>query len=97
MPKDSPWTVYLVRCADGSLYCGVTTDIERRLAEHNAGTGARYTRSRTPVALEASAGFADRSTACRVEYAVKQRPAANKADYLAQLERAGGLPDRDGA
>jgi len=46
-----PWTVYLVRCCDGSLYAGVTTDLERRLAQHNAGRGAAYTRSRRPVDL----------------------------------------------
>ena len=46
--------VYLLRCADGSLYCGWTTDVDRRLREHNAGTASRYTRPRTPVALAAA-------------------------------------------
>lgn len=43
------WVVYMVRCSDGSLYTGVTTDLKRRLDEHNSGKGAKYTRSRTPV------------------------------------------------
>lgn len=83
---DTPWTVYLLRCSDGSLYCGVTTDLARRLKEHNAGNGAKYTRSRTPVALAASAKFTDRATACRVEYAVKQRPAQDKLEFLARMQ-----------
>jgi predicted GIY-YIG superfamily endonuclease len=45
------WFAYFVRCADGSLYCGMTNDLERRVAAHNAGRGARYTRSRLPVEL----------------------------------------------
>ena len=49
--KDSEWCVYIVECADGTLYTGITNDLERRLDEHNAGTGARYTRSRRPVVL----------------------------------------------
>lgn len=47
----SEWSVYMLRCADGSLYTGITTDIERRLIEHNSGKGARYTRVRLPVEL----------------------------------------------
>ena len=45
------WSVYLVRCRDGSLYAGCTTDLDRRIAAHNAGTGAKYTRVRRPVTL----------------------------------------------
>ncbi|GAB6175244.1 hypothetical protein JCM16814_01350 [Desulfobaculum senezii] len=82
----TPWYVYLLRCADNSLYCGVTTDIHRRLNEHNSGKGARYTRGRGPVRLEAYATFADRVTACRVEYAVKQRPAAEKPAFLQHMQ-----------
>ena len=51
------WYVYLLRCADATLYCGVTTDMERRLREHNAGSrGAKYTRARRPVELRGAAG-----------------------------------------
>ncbi|NJB69313.1 putative endonuclease [Desulfobaculum xiamenense] len=86
----SPWFVYLLRCADGTLYCGVTTDVSRRLGEHNAGTGARYTRGRGPITLEACAPFPDRATACRVEYAIKQRPATDKVASLEQMHHALG-------
>jgi putative endonuclease len=46
-----PWSAYIVRCRDGSLYSGVSTDVGRRVAQHNAGTGAKYTRARRPVEL----------------------------------------------
>ena len=48
------WVVYLVRCADESLYCGITNDIERRLVAHNSGKGAKYTKSRMPVVWQES-------------------------------------------
>ncbi|THB68123.1 MAG: GIY-YIG nuclease family protein [Desulfovibrio sp.] len=78
------WYVYLVECADATLYCGVTTDIERRVAEHNGDQpgGARYTRGRRPVKLVAWAEFADRTEACRVEARVKKASRANKEDIL---------------
>ena len=79
------WAVYLVRCADGSLYTGVATDVARRVAEHNAGTGARYTRARRPVVLVHQEPAPDRSAALRREYALKQLPRALK-DRLARGE-----------
>lgn len=69
-----PWTVYVVRCADGSLYTGVATDLARRIAQHNAGTGARYTRARGPVAVVHQEPAADRSAALRREAAIKRLP-----------------------
>lgn len=74
------WQVYLVRCADDSLYCGVTTDMERRLAQHNGlrPGGARYTRSRRPVRLEARRACASLSEALRLEALVKRTPRARK-------------------
>ncbi len=86
------WWVYLLRCADGSLYCGVTTDLDRRLAEHNAGTGARYTRARLPVALAASAPCPGRSAALRAEAAVKRRRRADKLAFVLELAHAGRTP-----
>ena len=54
------WFVYILECADGSLYTGITTDLERRVSEHNEGKlGARYTRARRPVKLRYSARFAN--------------------------------------
>ncbi len=88
MADEQNWVVYLVRCCDMSLYCGITTDLERRLGEHNSGKGARYTRSRRPVSLVASASFPDRSIASKVEYRVKQQPSGRKIDYLAQCAQA---------
>ncbi|HWR03076.1 MAG TPA: GIY-YIG nuclease family protein [Humidesulfovibrio sp.] len=82
-----PWHVYLLTCADGALYCGVTLDLPRRVAEHNAGTASRCTRARLPVALCASAPCADKSAALRLELAVKKRPRAAKLAFL--LEQPG--------
>jgi putative endonuclease len=84
------WWVYLLRCADGTLYCGVTTDLDRRLAEHNSGTGARYTRARRPVALAASAACANRSAALKTEAAVRRHKAADKLTFVRELANAGG-------
>ena len=66
------WTVYLVRCRDGSLYTGITTDPGRRLAEHNSGSGAAYTRSRLPVELVYRESVRNRSQALRREHAIKR-------------------------
>lgn len=70
--------VYLLRCADDSLYCGWTTDVERRVGEHDAGTASRYTRSRRPVELAAVFEAADRSAALREEARIKRLPRAEK-------------------
>src|SRR5512141_1469248 len=66
------WFVYVARCADGSLYTGVTTDVARRLAAHNGGRGAAYTRSRGPVSLVHLEPAADRGQALRREHAIKR-------------------------
>jgi putative endonuclease len=78
------WFVYMLRCTDGSLYTGVTTDIERRLRQHNGELtgGAKYTRLRRPVALVWQEQCADRSSACRREYAIKQLNRAQKIKLL---------------
>jgi putative endonuclease len=76
------WSVYLLRCVDGSLYCGITTDLERRLRQHNAGTASKYTRSRRPVKVRAGVGGYTKSDALRLERAVKKLPAAAKAGAL---------------
>ncbi len=78
----SNWFVYLLRCADDSLYCGITTDIKRRLAEHNDGIAAKYTRSRRPVAIETHVEVESKSTALKVEILVKKQPRNNKINYL---------------
>jgi putative endonuclease len=73
-----PWTVYLARCRDGTLYTGITTDLARRLEEHNAGFGAAYTRSRLPVSLVYCEPAGDRPGALRREYAIRQLSRENK-------------------
>ncbi|GCE09729.1 hypothetical protein KDAU_70580 [Dictyobacter aurantiacus] len=64
--------VYIVRCVDDTLYTGYATDVARRVATHNAGKGARYTRARLPVELLASWEFATKNEALRIEYALKR-------------------------
>ena len=82
-----PAFVYLLRCRDGSLYCGWTDDLERRVATHNSGKGARYTRSRKPVQLVWSEELADRSAALKREIAVKRLTRTQKL-ALAGLTRS---------
>jgi len=72
------WIVYLVRCSDESLYCGITNNLKNRLIAHNSGTGAKYTRSRRPVELVASSSEMTKSDALKLEYRVKQVPASKK-------------------
>jgi putative endonuclease len=74
--------VYLLRCAGGSLYCGWTFDVERRLAAHRSGRGARYTRRRLPVALAAVIEMPDASSARREEARIKRLPRAEKLDLV---------------
>jgi len=77
------WNVYLVRCRDGTLYTGVTTDPLRRLAQHNAGRGGAYTRSRVPLTLVYCEDAPDRSGALRRESAIKQLTRAEKEALVA--------------
>ena len=80
------WYVYMLRCGDGSLYTGSTTDVERRLREHQGGTGARYTRSRPPVTLAYAEEAPDRSAAQRREAAIKKLPRAQKLKLIGEGE-----------
>lgn len=66
------WTVYILRCGDGTLYTGATCDLPRRLRAHQSGTGAKYTRSRPPVELVYREETADKSAALRREIAIKR-------------------------
>lgn len=74
--------IYIVECADGSFYTGYTTDVERRLTEHNGGTGAKYTRGRTPVSLAHTESFETRSKAMAREYAIKQLSKGEKEQLI---------------
>lgn len=75
---DGDHHVYVLECADGSLYTGYTTDLERRVAEHDAGDGAKYTRCRTPVELVHSESFDTRSAAMSREHEIKGLSRAEK-------------------
>ena len=79
------WSVYILRCADGSLYTGIATDVERRLAEHNGAgrSGARYTRARRPVVLVYREAADSRAAACRREAAIKRLGKADKERLIA--------------
>ena len=81
------WVVYLVRCRDGSLYCGVAVDVEERIARHNSGRGARYTRGRGPVELAGLSRAMSRGDALRLEQRIKRSPRSRK---LALLLAEGG-------
>ncbi|MFP4167935.1 MAG: GIY-YIG nuclease family protein [Desulfonatronovibrionaceae bacterium] len=76
------WLTYVLRCADGSLYCGVTKDLDKRVQRHNLGLASKYTRSRRPVTVEAVRGDLSRSEALRLERRIKGLPAAEKVNAL---------------
>ncbi len=78
--------VYIVRCQDNTLYTGYTTDIDRRIAEHNQGIGAKYTRGRLPVSLEYVEEYQSKSQALSREYEIK---AMKRIDKLKLLESWG--------
>lgn len=77
------WFVYMLRCRDGSLYTGCTTDLTRRVAAHNAGTGAKYTRARRPVTLVYAQPCGDHTAALQREAAIKRLPKAQKERLVA--------------
>lgn len=75
---------YVLECADKSLYTGYTTDLERRLATHNSGKGAKYTRGRLPVRLLYSESFISKPQALKAEAAFKKKTRQQKLDYIAK-------------
>jgi len=77
-----PWFLYLLECTDGSIYTGITVDVEARYAAHASGLGARYTRAHPPERLLLCLDYPDRSTASKAEYAIKQLSAAQKRAYV---------------
>ncbi len=86
--KDA-WKVYLVRCFDNSLYCGIAKDVEKRIGEHNEGKGAKYTRFRRPVKLAAVSSEMTKGEALSFEYFIKQLPAKRKIDAF--MEENGNI------
>jgi putative endonuclease len=82
--SSSQWFLYALRCGDGTLYTGVTTDLARRLDEHNTGQGARYTSGRRPVKLIGAWRYADRSAAQQAEARFKKLSRGRKLQRIAQ-------------
>jgi putative endonuclease len=80
---DPQWYVYIVRCSDGTLYAGITNNLEKRIEKHNSEKGgAKYTRSRQPVKLVYVEQVENRSSAAKREYAIKKLPTAKKAELI---------------
>ena len=84
------WTVYILRCGDGTLYTGCTNDLPRRLEAHQSGRGAKYTRSRLPVELVYREGVADKSAALRREAAIKRLERRKKLALIGEREAQDG-------
>ena len=76
------WYVYVARCADDSLYCGIATDVAARIAAHDAGKGARYTRGRGPLTVVLTRRCRTKGGALRIEYAIKQLTRPEKQELL---------------
>ena len=79
---DTTWYLYILRCADGSLYTGITTDVERRLEEHRSGKGAKYTRGRGPLELVYTEECGTHSLALKRELAIKAMKTTRKNDLI---------------
>lgn len=75
------WYVYILECSDGTLYTGITNDLQKRIDKHNKGTGAKYTKGRTPVLLLKSFEVASKSDALVMEYRIKQLPKSKKLGF----------------
>jgi len=80
------WSHYVLECVDGSYYSGSTTDLERRVSEHNQGKGSKYTRSRLPVEVIYFAAYPDRSSAQKAEAAFKKLNRLQKENFITQQE-----------
>ena len=82
-----PWHLYLLRCGDGTLYCGIALDVEARLAQHGAGKGAKYTRGRGPLELVYTEACATKADALRRERDVKRLPRVEKLNLIASSSK----------
>ncbi|MGN6109296.1 MAG: GIY-YIG nuclease family protein [Kofleriaceae bacterium] len=81
------WYVYVARCADETLYCGIARDVAARIAQHDAGTGAKYTRNRGPLVVVLVRRCRDQGGALRLEHAIKQLRRADKERLVAEPAR----------
>ncbi|KZE24996.1 putative endonuclease [Crenobacter luteus] len=85
-----PWYLYVLECAGGRLYTGVSTDVARRYRQHASGRGARFTRAHPPERLVLTVEFPDKSAALKAEWALKQMTAAAKRAWCARYAAAEG-------
>jgi len=76
------WFIYLIRCKNGQLYTGITTDVQRRLAEHQSSKGAKYLRGRGPLQLVFQQKVGSRSDALKMEAAIKKLPKPAKEEFI---------------
>lgn len=83
------WYLYILRCGDGSLYTGITTDVEKRVQAHRKGKGAKYTRGRGPLELVYRESCGDHSQALKRELAIKALPRQEKEALIANAENSG--------
>ena len=93
--NNKKWVVYLVRCSDNSLYCGISNDYKSRLIEHNFGKGAKYTKSRRPVELVGIGPEMTKSEALKLEHRIKQLPTNEKLAVLTENEKGMAISKRD--
>ena len=82
MSTNDPYIVYILECGDGTLYTGITNDLEKRLEAHNSGKGAKYTRSRLPVELIYYEEFETKEEAMSREYHIKKLPREKKLELI---------------
>ena len=82
---ENTWKLYILRCGDGTLYTGITTDVEKRLEAHRSGKGAKYTRGRGPLELVYREDCGDHGAALRREYAVKALTREEQEKLLKEL------------
>ncbi|MFA5072850.1 MAG: GIY-YIG nuclease family protein [Nitrospirota bacterium] len=80
--KKPHWYLYILQCRDQTFYTGITTDPDRRVCQHNAGTGSRYTRSRLPIRMIFCESCKNKSEALKKEYAIKRLNRSKKEEYI---------------
>ena len=84
---DKQWSVYIVECADGTLYTGISNNVNKRVLAHNNGKGAKYTKTRLPVVLMYSKEVGDRSEASKLEYKTKKLTRKQKLELINEKYR----------
>ena len=87
------WFLYVVMCSDGTLYTGISNDVERRVKQHSSGKGAKYTRARSPVHLMASWEIGSKGDTLRIEYMFKQLSRRQKDEAISRCQGLEGLKD----